>query len=250
MLLLSNDDGVHAEGLSALAEALAPHDDILVVAPSTEQSAKSHGLTMHEPLRVRQERPGWHAVSGTPADSVYFALNHLCPAPPRAVISGINRGGNIGSDVHYSGTVAAAREAALSGLPALAVSLVTEGSGPVRHWQTAGALAATVLAKMLSAPLPSGVLLNLNVPNLPLSEILGLVTAPMGDRAYEAMVREGRDPRGKPYYWIGGPPIPPTRESHTDCSLIARGFATLTPLRTDVTAYRLLEQVGALFEPR
>ncbi len=248
MLLLSNDDGVRAEGLTALAEALSPVDALLVVAPATEQSAKSHGLTMHDPLRVRSPRPGWHAVSGTPADSVYFALNHLCQTPPRAVISGINRGGNIGNDVHYSGTVAAAREAALSGIPALAVSLVTEGGGHHKHWETAGALAAQVLQKMLAAKLPAGIVLNLNVPNLPLSEIAGLVAAPMGDRAYQAMVRKEEDPRGRSYFWIGGPPIQPTEESHTDCSLAARGYATVTPLRTDVTAYTLMEQVGGLLE--
>lgn len=246
MLLLSNDDGVRAEGLTALAEALSPVDALLVVAPATEQSAKSHGLTMHDPLRVRSPRPGWYAVSGTPADSVYFALNHLCKTPPRAVISGINRGGNIGNDVHYSGTVAAAREAALSGLPALAVSLVTEGGGHHKHWETAGALAAQVLQKMLASPLPTGIVINLNVPNLPLSEIAGLIAAPMGDRAYQAMVREDQDPRGRAYYWIGGPPIQPTEESHTDCSLAARGFATVTPLRTDVTAYSLMGQVDGL----
>ncbi|MFT5681729.1 MAG: 5'-nucleotidase, partial [Myxococcota bacterium] len=214
----------------------------------TEQSAKSHGLTMHDPLRVKLQRPGWYAVSGTPADSVYFALNHLCPTPPRAVISGINSGGNIGNDVHYSGTVAAAREAALSGVPALAVSLATEVGGSEKHWQTAGALAAQVLERMLATPMPAGIVLNLNVPNRPMSEIVGLVCAPMGDRAYNAMVREDRDPRGKPYYWIGGPPIVPTEESHTDCSLVARGYATLTPLLTDVTAHRLMEQVGALLK--
>ena len=114
MILLSNDDGILAPGLAALADALSPLDDMLVVAPATEQSAKSHSLTILDPLRCRQHRPGWYAVTGTPADSVYFALNHLCQSPPRAVISGINRGANIGNDVHYSGTVAAAREAKFS----------------------------------------------------------------------------------------------------------------------------------------
>ena len=248
MLLLSNDDGVLAEGLAALATALAPIDTLLVVAPAIEQSAKSHSLSLFTPLRARLHRPGWYGVTGTPADSVYFALNHLCKTPPRAVISGINRGSNIGSDVHYSGTVAAAREAAFSGVPALAVSLYTEEGGDRKHWESAGSLAATVLQKMLAAPLPAGVLLNLNVPNRPLSEIVGLVAAPMGDRAYEALVREDRDPRGKPYYWIGGPAILSEEELHTDCSLLTRGYATLTPLLTDVTAHRLLDRVGTLLD--
>lgn len=246
MLLLSNDDGIQAPGLEALADALSPLDALLVVAPATEQSAKSHGLTMLDPLRCRRHRPGWFSVTGTPADSVYFALNHLCEEPPRAVISGINRGGNIGNDVHYSGTVAAAREAALSRIPALAVSLFTEVGGRHLHWETAGALAARVLQRMLADSLPAGILLNLNVPNLPLEEIKGLTVAPMGDRAYDAVVRQETDPRGKPYYWIGGPPIASASESHTDCSLVNRGHATLTPLLTDVTAHALMERVRRL----
>ena len=248
MLLLSNDDGISAVGLQALARSLADIDELLVVAPASEQSAKSHGLTIHQPLRTQSDRPGWHSVSGTPADSVYFALNNLCPVAPRAVISGINRGSNIGNDVHYSGTVAAAREATLSGVPALAVSLYTEGGGDTLHWDTAGHFAALVLRRMLANPLPDGVLLNLNVPNCPVEAVKGLLVAPMGDRAYEALVREDRDPRGKPYYWIGGPPILSNEESHTDCSLVPRGYATLTPLRTDVTAHSLLQRVEALLE--
>ena len=248
MLLLSNDDGVRAEGLSALAVALAEVDDLLVVAPATEQSAKSHGLTIHDPLRMQKHREGWYSVTGTPADSVYFALNHLCKTPPRLVISGINRGSNIGSDVHYSGTVAAAREAALSGLPALAVSLYTESGGEQRHWETAGHFVRLVVEKMLKRPMPQGILLNLNVPNLPIDEVAALVAAPMGERAYKAEVRQETDPRGKPYYWIGGPSIVSDEVVHTDCSLLVRGYATLTPLRTDVTAYTHMEQTAALLE--
>ncbi len=238
MILLSNDDGIHAPGLAALAEVLAELDDITVVAPATEQSARSHGLTMHRPLRVQQLRPGWLSVSGTPADSVYMALHHLCPQPD-IVVSGINRGSNLGNDVHYSGTVAAAREAALNGIPALAVSLFTEGEDVgMLHWETASRLARAVVLRMREAPLPPGVLLNLNTPNLP--KVRGLRICPLGERRYTPLVRKEADPRGKAYYWIGGPPQGFVGGDHTDGAMVSEGFASLTPMRTDVTAHTVM----------
>ncbi|MCB9778216.1 MAG: 5'/3'-nucleotidase SurE [Alphaproteobacteria bacterium] len=242
LLLLSNDDGIDAPGLGALARAASGLGDVHVVAPMGERSAQSHALTMHEPLRVEERRPGWHACSGQPADCVYLGVHELCGRRPDAVLSGINRGANIGDDVHYSGTVGAAEEAALLGIPALAVSLVIEGRpSPEHHYDAAAALALRVLRHLAHAPLPRRVFLNLNVPDRPLDQIAGIAVARLGRRQYAPLVAANRDPRGKPYYWVGGEPLAHDDTEGTDGYWYQRGYATLTPLFPDLTHHASLD---------
>lgn len=267
LILLSNDDGVEAPGLAALAEALAgPDVDIVVVAPREEQSAKSHSLTLYEPLRVERWTPRhanrasarWFAAGGTPADCTYLGIYELCGARPDVVVSGINYGSNLGDDVHYSGTVAAAMEAALHGIPSLAVSLGTgdrDKGDPI--WETAGEVARRVVHAMLTDPLPGHTFLNLNVPGVPLERLAGLRACPIGKRYYHPMVQMKQDPRGRAYYWIGGghdrfegwDHATPSEDAHQKAGNLdgwwfERGYATLTPLHPDVTAFRSLDQVG------
>lgn len=250
LILISNDDGIHAPGIKALAEAAAEHGDTWVVAPSSEQSAKSHGLTMHEPLRVREFGPRRFAVTGTPADSVYMAIAHILPRAPDVVISGVNRGSNLGSDVHYSGTVAAAREAALKGVPAVASSLYVTDWDPdsTFHYDVAAEVAVEVALRLVKEPLPPGVFLNLNVPDVPRDQIKGIRAAPVGERLYENLVAEGRDPRGRPYYWIGGPSLGFRGGPHTDGELLDAGFAAVSPMRLDPTDHPALTQLSRWFD--
>jgi 5'-nucleotidase len=235
-LLLTNDDGVHAPGLAAMAEALSGRHPFITVAPAEEQSGMSHALTMNRPLRIGSHGEARWSVDGTPVDCVYVAIHKLCSALPTVVVSGINKGANLGDDVFYSGTVGAAREAALNGIAALAVSLdLTENPGEA-HFETAGSIAADVVDRMLRTPLPAGCFLNLNVPNRPLSAVHGLVVCPLGQRHYEPLVEEHVDPRGKPYFWIGGEPVGEKMAVGSDGNWVGRGYATLTPLGLDNTS--------------
>jgi 5'-nucleotidase len=237
-LLLTNDDGVHAPGLAALARALAPAHDVWVVAPASERSAQSHSLTMHKPLRLHRLGDQRFSVSGTPADCVYLGLHHvLADARPDLVLSGINHGTNLGSDVHYSGTVAGAREACLQGVPAVAVSL--ERGDPMR-WDTAAGVVLQVVARLAAAPLPPGVLLNVNVPNVPPSALRGVRPCRLGERFYAPKVDARTDPRGQPYFWLGGPHSHFGEDPETDGPLLSEGWATMTPLSADATAHALL----------
>ena len=240
-LLLSNDDGVDAPGLRALEDALSSLGRVTTVAPLTEQSAKSHALTFHEPLRALPRGERRFGVSGTPADCVYLALNTLLDARPDMVVSGINRGGNLGNDIHYSGTVAAAREACLAGISALSVSLHIEPTDVERHWATAAAIAVRVAEGLSEHPLPSRVHLNLNVPNRPLDDLLGLRAAPLGERHYAARVVERRDPRGHPYYWVGGEHQHFGKDANTDGVCVEQGWAVVTPICAYPTHYASME---------
>ncbi|MFH1466447.1 MAG: 5'/3'-nucleotidase SurE [Pseudomonadota bacterium] len=243
LLLLTNDDGIAAPGLEALARALAPVAECWVIAPAQEQSAGSHSLSLHRPLRVRPAGERRHSVDGSPADCVYMGLGGLCPRTPDAVVCGINHGGNLALDVYYSGTVAAAREAAMWGVPALSVSLLVDlpGAAVERHWAGAGAWARRVVETMLQRGLPPETLLNLNVPNLPPGEIRGLRSAALGRRTWSRVVDERRDLKGRPYCWIGGSHLGFEGGPETDGALAAQGWATLTPLQLDCTAGRALE---------
>jgi 5'-nucleotidase len=245
-LLLSNDDGLIAPGLVALAEALSAEHEVWVVAPSSERSAQSHSLTMHKPLRLHPRQPRQWSVSGTPADCVYIALHHLmADSPPDLVLSGINSGSNLGSDVHYSGTVAAAREACLHGYPSIAISLhrhsEVKSSGAKapqddeQHWGTAVHVAKKVLAGWSSGPMPPKVFLNVNVPNVPLPQLQGLRACRLGERFYGVLVDERIDPRGRPYVWIGGPHLRFGDDAGSDGPSVEAGYATVTPLEANIT---------------
>ncbi|MSQ02694.1 MAG: 5'/3'-nucleotidase SurE [Myxococcales bacterium] len=244
-ILLSNDDGIEAAGLAALERAASTLGQVYVVAPATEQSAKSHSFTMNEPLRVIEHGPRRWAVTGTPADAVYLAVHGLLPELPDLVLSGINRGSNLGTDVVYSGTVAAAREGAANDLPAVALSLHQPEGSTVQHWETAMHVAIRVARLVMARPLPVGHVLNVNVPNVPLAQLRGLRVAPLARRRYAPMVKVSLDPRGRKYYWIGGPHERFDGEPQADGPLCLQGFATLTPMSLDMTAHDALPAVSA-----
>ena len=243
-ILVSNDDGVEAPGLHALARALGAIAEVWIVAPATEQSAQSHALTLQAPLRIRQHGERTYSVSGTPADAVYCALNHVCPPDITAVVSGINRGPNIADDVWYSGTVAAAREGALSGRTALSVSLpVRSGNADAdAHWATAAALAVQLLPLLPSAGSEARTVFNLNVPDRPVESLGPLKVCPTGRQHYRPSVEVAHDPRGRPVHWIGGETSGFHDQPGTDGYWLEQGHPTLTPLQLDATDHRLLEQ--------
>jgi 5'-nucleotidase len=232
LILASNDDGVDADGLRELREALEPFADVYVVAPEFEQSAKSHAISLHTTLRHHRYGPKIHSVEGTPADCVYVALyrKDLLPRWPDLVVSGINHGANLATDVHYSGTVAAAREAALRGIPSIAFSLLPGGVMAL-----AGKFAAEIVQRVLSAPRPIGQPPFLNV-NFPAGVPNGIRATRLGIRIYREGVDVRTDPRGREYYWMGGPneiEHPPIAGSDTEAA--DAGYVSITPLRLEMT---------------
>jgi 5'-nucleotidase len=241
-ILLSNDDGFDAPGLLALKNALEDLGEVWVVAPHSEQSAKSHAFTMNEPLRILEHGPRFFAVTGTPADCVYLACHHVLPSRPDLVVSGINRGSNLSTDVHYSGTVAAAREGTSMDIPSIAVSLYLR-SGQQPDWRAAQHYSRQIAEKVLVHGLPRAMLLNLNVPNLPPEQVRGLQVCPTGRRYYHPYVAVNTDPRGKRYFWIGGEHDRFDDAPGSDGPLCEEGWATLTPLQLDPTAHSFLPQL-------
>jgi 5'-nucleotidase len=240
-VLLSNDDGIGSEGLAALAEALEDLGEVWVVAPDSERSAQSHSLSLHRPLRVDPLRPRWYAVDGTPADCIYLGLHGLLDKPPDIVVSGVNKGSNLGTDIFYSGTVAAAREAVLAGIPAIAVSLHLEPDDVDRHWATATGVVRRLIPQVLSKGLPPRTLLNVNTPNVPPEALRGVRSASMGVRIYDNRVAHRDDPWGRPYYWIGGAHARFGAIEGSDGPLMERGWATVTPVHSDLTHRDFLE---------
>lgn len=237
-LLISNDDGVYAPGLSALAAALATIAEVRVVAPDRNHSGASNALTLENPLRIQQLENGFTAVSGTPTDCVHLALNELCKDEPQMVVSGINDGANMGDDVLYSGTVAAAMEGRFLGLPAMAVSLVGK-----THYQSAAHYAKLLVEKLLLEPLAQDQVLNVNVPDLPLEQIRGIKVTRLGKRHQAEMIETGVDPRGRDIYWVGPPGKIADAGEGTDFYAIEQGYVSITPLKVDITA---TEQLNSL----
>lgn len=238
LVLVTNDDGINAPGLAALAEALAPLGDVYVVAPEREQSTVGHALTLHRPLRVDRLAERRFAVNGTPSDCVNLAVLGLLPAEPTLVVSGINHGSNLGDDVTYSGTVSAAMEGTLLGIPAIAVSLVGPEQG---GFEEAGKIARLIAMRTLVEGLPPKTLLNVNVPG---GRPRGIRFTRLGHRVYKEKMVEEKDPRGKTYYWIGaGPPLWDDREA-TDIIAVQDGYAAVTPLHLDLTHYGALRRLG------
>ena len=244
-ILVSNDDGVRALGLPPLVRALEELGEVWVVAPNRERSATSHAFTMFEPLRLTEYAPRWYSCTGTPADCAYLGMHHVLPAPPNLIVSGINRGSNLSNDVIYSGTCAAAMEGALFGVPGLAVSLRVEWDVPPEkhNWSHAAELAKEVAAEILGRGIPDRTILNLNVPDGPREAFKGMVPCALGQRAYEVLVDKRSDPRGRPYYWLGGKHRGFVGKD-SDGDLIGRGYATLTPLQADLTHYGMLATLG------
>jgi 5'-nucleotidase len=239
LILVSNDDGIHSAGLAALAEALAPLGDVVVVAPDREQSACSHALTLHRPLRIDEVQPGRFTVDGTPTDCVNLAINAILKQRPTLLVSGINRGANLGDDVTYSGTVSAAMEGTLLGISSIAMSLI----GRATFDFAVAASFATKLARwVLEHGLPPDTLLNVNVPQ----EFEGaspraVVLTRMGRRRYGDAIVEKIDPRGRKYYWIGGEDVPFVAEEGTDFHAVHQGLISVTPIHLDLTNYRTLD---------
>ena len=228
LVLCSNDDGIEAPHLTALAEQIEEFADVLVVAPERQRSAASHAITLHKPLRLTEVRPRWYALSGTPVDCVYLGILKLCDRLPAVVVSGINDGYNLGSDVFYSGTVAAAVEGALRGAAGIACSLAPHAKEPDRAIR----FAAEVVRAAVTEPIPVGTVLNVNMPGTPTDAYQWTV---LGRRLYADDVAERRDPRGRPYYWVGGGPAGHDNVEGSDCVAVARGWNSITPMHLDLT---------------
>lgn len=239
-ILLSNDDGYLAEGLCALAHALRDYAELSVVAPDRNRSAASNSLTLEMPLRAHTMDNGFIKVDGTPTDCVHLAVTGLLKEEPDMVIAGINHGANLGDDVLYSGTVAAATEGRFLGLPAMAISLV--GNNP-QHFATAGAVAVTLLKQLIKQPLPRDTILNVNVPDVPLTALKGYQATRLGQRHKAEPVIKSVDPRGRSIYWVGPPGAAQDAGEGTDFYAVNAGFVSVTPLQIDLTWY---ERINAL----
>ena len=246
-ILLTNDDGVHAPGLEVL-EAIARQlsDDIWICAPSEEQSGAGHSLTLNQPVRLRQLGERRFCVTGTPTDSVTLALRKALPAPPDLILSGVNRGENLGDDITYSGTVSAAIEGALAGIRSIALSqqMLGEGAG----FSAALEWGARVLRPLLDAPFAERTLLNINFPSVPADAVRGIRVVRQGFHDYErGSVVEGTDPRGRPYFWFGLEDMEHTPGAETDLEAVADGFIAVTPLQLDLTHYSSLGLLSERF---
>ncbi len=248
-VLVSNDDGINAPGLKLLEKVLIPlAREVWVVAPETEQSATSHSLTLRRPLRICHVSKHRYAVDGTPTDCVLMGINELMKdSAPDLVISGINRGGNIGEDVTYSGTVAAAMEGTLLGVPSIAFSQVWADGRSVK-WATAEKWTPRVLKALCAEAWPAGVLINVNFPDVTAGHVIGIEVTRQGRRKFGSDLVSGVDPRGEPYYWIGAQ----RREEHyrpgSDLEAIGRGAVSVTPLTMDLTHGPTLKKMRNRFK--
>ena len=240
-ILLSNDDGYQARGIRCLAAALVAHGKVDVIAPERDHSGASNSLTLNRPLRPRIAENGFVYVDGTPTDCVHLAITGLLEKEPDIVVSGINAGANLGDDVIYSGTVAAAMEGRFLGLPAIAVSLVGDGSN---HYETAARVVTALLEQMVSSPMPADTILNINVPDVPLSRLEGLEVTRLGQRHKAEPVIRSVDPRGESIYWVGSPGAEQDAGPGTDFHAVHAGFASITPMQVDLTRYQSLTQTA------
>ena len=240
-ILVTNDDGIHSQGIIVLAKALQDVGDVTVIAPDREKSASAHSLTLHRPLRVEKIKKGYYAVDGTPADCVHLAVNGLFSTRPHLVVSGINKGANLGNDITYSGTVSAAFEGTLLGIPSFAISLAARSHF---KFDPAARFAVRVARYILDKGLPKDVFLNINVPNLDEKEIRSYKITRQGryhthgDEAVEKV-----DPRGRKYYWIGGGTIVFDRQGDTDFDAVSNNAVSVTPLHIDLTHHDCIQQL-------
>ena len=248
LILISNDDGIDAPGVHALAAALVPLGEVRVVAPAREQSAVGHAITMREPVRAHRwpfrgpdgEIPA-HAVTGTPADCVKLAIDKLLPRAPDIVVSGINQGPNAAVNVIYSGTVSAAPEAAILGIDAVAVSYCRWSGG---DFGPSAVYAQRIVRQVLERGLPPGILLNVNVPDLPLRSIRGVEVTRQARSRWEESYSERLDPFERPYYWMAGTFVNLDEGENTDLQAIENGFVSVTPIQHDLTAHDRLKEIG------
>ncbi len=246
-ILVSNDDGFRAEGIRHLRDALATLAEVTVVAPDRNRSGASNSLTLDVPLRVFESEPGVYFVPGTPTDCVHLAISGYFDYDHDMVVSGVNDGANLGDDVLYSGTVAAAVEGRFLGLPTIAVSLCT-GPDTGRHFDTGAEVARVLVSHLLRKPLEAGFILNVNVPDLPFDQLGGFRTTRLGYRHRSEHVVRAEDPRGRPVYWIG--PAGPQQDAGpgTDFHTVSQGFVSVTPLQIDLTRHAALPAVQSWLE--
>ncbi len=246
LILLSNDDGVEGAGLLAVWPYLRKLGRVVVCAPDRERSGTGHSLTLTRPLRIKKIRRDFYAVDGTPTDAVMIAVHGLLrDRKPDILISGINQGANLCDDITYSGTVAAAMEGTLLGIPSIAVSLVVRNNKkPI--WEVASEFTARLAKYVLRNGLPEDTLLNVNVPNTKNARIDKFALTIQGRRIYEDVLVEKIDPRGKPYYWIGGVEGKLRIVERTDLGAVKRGFISVTPLHMDLTHYKVMDELAEL----
>ena len=243
LILCTNDDGYLAPGLGVLARAARALGEVHVVAPDREQSATSHSLTMHVPIRTRQVAERTHYVTGTPTDCVMLGVEALLPRRPDFVLSGVNHGMNMGEDVLYSGTVSAAMEATIFGIPAVAVSYA--GRGDVDHLEAYGPLLERLLRQIVGRDgFPPETLLNVNLPAVAPDQVREIRVTRLGRRVFTDAFMQGTDPSGRPYYWIGGGNIEWQLHEGTDFHAVAEGWVSVTPLHLDLTNHALIEHVA------
>lgn len=240
-ILISNDDGYRARGIVALAEELTRLGEVTVVAPERNRSGASNSLTLDNPIRATRIQGGYF-VDGTPTDCVHLALTGLLDDEPDVVVSGINAGANLGDDVIYSGTVAAAMEGRFLGLPALAISLVGERA---RNYEAAARVARLLLTDIAHSPIPADTILNVNVPDLPFEDLQGMTVTRLGHRHRAEGVVRAKDPRGRTIFWVG--PAGPEEDAGpgTDFFAVANGQVSVTPMQVDLTRHAALEATAA-----
>ena len=238
-ILVSNDDGFRAEGIRRLREALATLAEVTVVAPDRNKSGASNSLTLDVPLRVFESEPGVYFVPGTPTDCVHLAISGLFDYEHDMVVSGVNDGPNLGDDVLYSGTVAAAVEGRFLGLPTVAVSLCTGAAGG-GHFATGAEVARLLVAQLLRKPLERALILNVNVPDVPFAQLRGFRVSRLGFRHRSAPVMRARDPRGRTVYWVGPAGAEADAGPGTDFDTVAQGYVSVTPLQVDLTRHAAL----------
>ncbi|MEO8618519.1 MAG: 5'/3'-nucleotidase SurE [Sphingomicrobium sp.] len=252
-ILITNDDGIDAKGLSLL-ESVASYlsDDIWVVAPAEEQSGTGHSLTLTQPIRLRRHAERRFSVTGTPTDAVMMALAHVMKdSPPDLILSGINRGANLAEDATYSGTVSAAMEGALAGVPSIALSqaYARQGMGATVPFAAAEAWAEKVIAPLMANPMAPGTLVNVNFPAIEADAVKGIRVCRQGFRDYGRLqIIERQDPRGFPYFWFGLAATVQTAGHQTDLETVADGYVSVTPLHLDLTHEPSLARLGTLFD--
>ncbi|MCX7857820.1 MAG: 5'/3'-nucleotidase SurE [Deltaproteobacteria bacterium] len=244
IILLTNDDGINSEGVKYLKEGLSLEHDVYVVAPDRERTCSAHSITLHKPLRIIRHSDRIFSTNGTPADCVVLGIRCILDKRPQLVISGINGGPNMGQDIFYSGTVAAAREGAFLGIQSLAVSIDARENF---LYEDATKIILWIIKKIERNPLPNGIFLNVNIPNLPCGKIKGFCVTKPGVRVYEDTVIERVDPRGKKYYWIGGAVDDFKPKKGTDFYAVKKGYVSITPLEAHISESKSKDLVKKIF---
>lgn len=251
-ILVTNDDGILAPGILALADAMRELGEVIVIAPDRNNSGVSSSISLEVPLRVTEVRSGWYQLNGTPADCVKLALSGFLKEQPDIVVAGVNTGANLGDDVLYSGTVGGALEGRYLALPPVAVSCVGNEfdlhGGEIWHFETAAAVAKNLVKHLLKNQLPTGVALNVNVPNVPPEQLKGCIATRQGERHFSEPLIPRKDGRGKPIYWLGRAGAIKDDSQGTDFHAIHQGYASVTPMHVDLTAWKSLDVVKSWLE--